>query len=338
MLLAPSVHATGPGGAYSIAGSMSYENLFLVNGVTVNENLRGQAHDLYIEDAIQETTIATAGISAEYGRFGGGVVNVITKSGGNPFSGSLRDTLNNDNWRGLTPFAGDSKLDKLLPTYEYTLGGPVMKDRLWFFTAGRLQNLDERRTLAITNVPYDFSNRLRRYEAKATYSVTSGHRLEGAYTRSAEAQTNATFNPTTSMDTRSLYNANRVMDLATVSYSGVVSPSFFVEARLSARNETLENVGATVDRSHQRHLARRPVAGRAALLGADLLRGLRSRRARQPGRLRQGVVLPVEGRRRVAQPGLRLRRLQRPALCQQSSVGQRLPDSRHLVHRRTGRR
>ena len=72
---------------------MSYENLFLVNGVTVNENLRGQAHDLYIEDAIQETTIATAGVSAEYGRFSGGVVNVITKSGGNLFSGSFRDTL-----------------------------------------------------------------------------------------------------------------------------------------------------------------------------------------------------------------------------------------------------
>ena len=39
MLLAPSVHPTGPSGAYSIAGSLSFENLFLVNGVTVNENL-----------------------------------------------------------------------------------------------------------------------------------------------------------------------------------------------------------------------------------------------------------------------------------------------------------
>ena len=147
------------------------ENLFLINGVTVNENLRGQPHDLYIEDAIQETTIATAGVSAEYGRFGGGVVNVITKSGGNLFSGSLRDTLNNDNWRALTPFTGDSKLDKVLPAYEYTLGGPVMKDRLWFFAAGRRQNSEERRTLAVTNAPYDFSSRLRRYEGKATYSL-----------------------------------------------------------------------------------------------------------------------------------------------------------------------
>ncbi len=245
VLMAPSVHATGPGGAYSIAGSMSYENLFLVNGVTVSENLRGQPYDLYIEDAIQETTVATAGISAEYGRFGGGVVNVITKSGGNQFSGSLRNTLNNDNWRALTPFTGDSKVDKVLPAYEYTLGGPVKKNRVWFFTAGRLQDTNERRTLVSSNVPYDFSNALRRYEAKATYSLAPGHRLEGAFTDSTEAQTNATFNPTTSMDERSLYNANRAMNLTTVNYSGVVTTHLFVEARVSARNETLTNVGAT---------------------------------------------------------------------------------------------
>src|SRR4030095_1479912 len=104
MMLAPSVHRTGPSGSYSIAGAQTFENLFLVNGVTVNENLRGQAYDLYIEDAIQETTVATAGVSAEYGRFGGGVVNIITKSGGNMFKGSFRDTLNNDKWRKMSPF------------------------------------------------------------------------------------------------------------------------------------------------------------------------------------------------------------------------------------------
>ena len=74
---------------------MSFDNLFLVNGVVVNENLRGQPHDLYIEDAIQETTILTGGISAEYGRFTGGVVSTLTKSGGNEFTGSLRDSLTN---------------------------------------------------------------------------------------------------------------------------------------------------------------------------------------------------------------------------------------------------
>ena len=239
LLLAPSVHASGPRGAYSIAGAMSFDNLFLVNGVTVNENLRGQAHDLYIEDAIQETTIATAGISAEYGRFTGGVVNLITKSGGNTFSGSFRDSLTNDDWRSLTPFPNDSTTDTLLSTYEYTLGGPVMTDRLWFFTAGRLQNNEERRTLAVTGVPYDFSNTLRRYEGKGTFSLRQGQRIEGAYTRYIDDATNQTFSTTTSMDLNSLYNASRRMDLLTVSYSGVFSPNLFVEARYSARNENL---------------------------------------------------------------------------------------------------
>ena len=101
LLMAPSVHPSGPSGNYSIAGAMSFESLFLVNGVTVNENLRGQAFNIYIEDAIQETTVATDGVSAEFGRFSGGLVNVITKSGGNLFSGSFRETVLNDNWRAL---------------------------------------------------------------------------------------------------------------------------------------------------------------------------------------------------------------------------------------------
>ena len=101
LLMSPSVHPSGPSGAYSISGSMWSETLYMVNGVNVSENLRGQALNLIIEDAVQETTVATAGVSAEFGRFGGGVINVVTKSGGNTFTGTFRDTLNNDNWRSV---------------------------------------------------------------------------------------------------------------------------------------------------------------------------------------------------------------------------------------------
>src|SRR5256885_7156301 len=100
LLMSPAIHASGPNGAYSISGAMSFESAFLINGVNVNENIRGQPTNPYIEDAVQETTVATDGVSAEFGHFSGGVVNVVTKSGGNIFSGSFRDTLNNDNWRG----------------------------------------------------------------------------------------------------------------------------------------------------------------------------------------------------------------------------------------------
>ncbi len=115
ILLFPGVHPTGPSGGYSISGAVSYEGLYTVNGVAVTENLRGQPIHLYIEDALQETTITASGVSAEFGRFGGGMVGAVTKSGGNQFSGSYRQSFNNDSWRTKTPFANDVKTDSTIP-------------------------------------------------------------------------------------------------------------------------------------------------------------------------------------------------------------------------------
>jgi outer membrane receptor for ferrienterochelin and colicin len=253
MLLAPSVTATGPSGNFSIAGAMSFENLYMINGVTVNENVRGQAFNLYIEDAIQETTVATAGVSAEYGRFGGGVVNMITKSGGNQFSGSFRDSLNNDRWRTLVPnrpgdaFSGEtdaSRVDDVVPTYEYTLGGPIVRDRLWFFTAGRFQDQATARQLVITNIPYTQGVNSKRYEGNATYSLNSNHRFQGTFIKETLNETNNTFSTAASMDLRSLNDRQQPQDLFTMNYSGVITPQFFVEARYSRRNFSFVGSGA----------------------------------------------------------------------------------------------
>jgi outer membrane receptor protein involved in Fe transport len=260
LLMAPAVHPTGPSGAYSIAGSTSFENLFMVNGVTVNENLRGQANDLYIEDAIQEATVATGGISAEYGRFSGGVVNVVTKSGGNLYQGTFRETMFNDQWRALTPFettaiAGGatdarkqcevSNINCVVPTHEYTFGGPIMKDRLWFFTAGRIQTRTEGRQLVQTNIAYTYERPTRRYEGKGTFSVNANHRFQGAYTKIIDKQINNTFSTNASMDLNSLNNRETPQDLYVVSYSGVLSSKLFVEGLFSKRHFSFIGDGAT---------------------------------------------------------------------------------------------
>ena len=267
LLMAPGVHPSGPNGAYSISGATSFESLFLVNGVTVNENTRGQPNTLFIEDAIQETTVATAGVSAEFGRFSGGVINVVTKSGGNLFSGSLRDSLANDNWRALTslpggafvpndrtqtvptaalaadsPYPGDVKFNHVVPTYEYTFGGPVLKDHLWFFTAGRLQDQIANRQTFVTNIPYTFSQNEKRYEANVTYSANTNHRVYGAFTKILLAQNNQS--QQNIMDLSSLYDASVPQDLYTVSYSGVLSPTLFVEARYNSRHFTGQGAGS----------------------------------------------------------------------------------------------
>ena len=120
-----------------------------------------------------------------------------------------------------------------------------MRDRLWFFTAGRFQDTKDGRTTAITNIPYTFSSQLRRYEGKGTYSLTSNHRFEGAYIASTDHQTNASQNPANVMDTNSLYDGKRNMNLSTINYAGILTPAFAIEARFSVRNETLKDIGAT---------------------------------------------------------------------------------------------
>ena len=249
LMMAPGVHPTGPAGAFSFGGSVTFENLFLLNGVSINENIRGQAFDTAIEDAIQETTVANGGVSAEFGRFSGGVVNIITKSGGNRLSGSFRESLNNDKWRTLTPFeterletTPEPRIDKVVPTSEYTLGGPVMRDRLWFFTSGRLRDESQGRTLIATNVPYEFREEQRRYEIKGTYSLTPEHRFQVNYNHHDRTQINYTFNQNLTMDTRSLGTRRLPERLYAANYSGMLTSKLLVEALVSKR--TLGFIGA----------------------------------------------------------------------------------------------
>jgi outer membrane receptor for ferrienterochelin and colicin len=244
VLLAPGTSSNGPGGNVTFSGAMSYEGLFLVNGVVSNETLRNQSTLLFIEDAVEETKTSTTAISAEYGRFSGGVANMITKSGGNEFSGSFRTTFINDDWRSLTPYeaglAEDPRIDKIVPTYEATLGGPIFKDKLWFFGAGRFQKNEDSATTFFTNIAYPNTVDDRRYEGKLTYAINQKHTLKGAYTNRNRKETNNTFGDV--MDRDSFYDNEEPTSLLSANYTGILSSNFFVEAQYSRR--TLSFIGS----------------------------------------------------------------------------------------------
>ncbi|HTM02789.1 MAG TPA: carboxypeptidase regulatory-like domain-containing protein [Vicinamibacterales bacterium] len=247
VLLAPNVKASGPGGtqgadgALAISGAMSFDSIYMINGVAVTENLRGQPFNLFIEDALQETTVATAGVSAEYGRFGGGIVNAITKSGGNRFSGSFRDSFNNDSWRTTTPFK-ETRLDKTIPTYEYTLGGPVARDRIWFFTAGRIRNSEDARQTFVTNISYPRRNEEKRFEGKITSSLTPNHSVRGSYLKITQLVVNNIFQ--NGMDLRSLFNQGQPQDLLSLNYNGIFGRSLTIEGQYSSRHFAISGAGA----------------------------------------------------------------------------------------------
>ena len=136
-LLSPGTINNGPRNALVISGATADQNLIMVDGAVIQENLRGQTHALFIEDAIQETTVLTGAISAEYGRFQGGVVNSITKSGGNEFHGSYRDNLDKPSWKHPSAFGEPRGGNITNQVHEGTVGGRIIRDRLWFFSAGR---------------------------------------------------------------------------------------------------------------------------------------------------------------------------------------------------------
>jgi len=247
--LAPGVHATGPrsGGTrdsnITISGAQSYESLFLINGVVVNENLRGQATNLFIEDAIQETTTMTSGVSAEYGRFAGGVVNMLTKSGGNEFSGSLRANLENDSWVEATPVTV-SRTDKVNETFEVTLGGKLLQDKLWFFAAARDRGISEQRQTTGTNISMPYGEDELRYEGKLTYSLTPEHRLIASYSERNRDWTNYYYSSYPPVDRAQFYDRSIPETLLSLNYTGVLSDNLFLEGQYSQRELTFVGSGS----------------------------------------------------------------------------------------------
>lgn len=239
-LLAPGTTNNGPRGAMQISGSFASDNLIMVNGAIIQENLRGQADPLFIEDALQETTILTGAVSAEYGRFTGGVVSSITKSGGNEFSGSLRDNFSSPEWTEKTDFPGDVAPEgDVNEVYEGTLGGRFIRDRLWFFTAGRWEE-----TTNLTNYQFrlgnpqqNYSTRTHhRFEGKLTGALTPNHNLVASYMEAPVKSTN-------NIQLLGVYEERAIdpsvenpYDFKVLNYNGVITPNFLLEAQYSEKN------------------------------------------------------------------------------------------------------
>ena len=241
----------------TISGAFAYDNVFLVDGVDVNDNLLGSMNELFIEDAIGEVQVLTSGVTAEYGRFSGGVVNVITKSGSNLFSGSYRTTFTRPSWTKETPFEVANNIERGKPTpanpylndklsrfSEFTGGGPLAKDRVWFFLAGRFENSSTFGTMPATAVPYTKTNDSKRYEGKLTGSLKQGHTLQGSF---IDNRVNRGNEPVLSfsIDKAALISPKVPNRLGVVNYNAALNQRMLLSAQYSQKDWATEGVGGT---------------------------------------------------------------------------------------------
>lgn len=233
--LAPGV-TTGAGGRAAMSGSATYENKYLVNGADTNDNLFNSDVNLFIEDAIDETQVMSNNVSAEYGRFTGGVINAITKRGGNDFEGSLRVVANNNAWNAMLPYQNrDAIVDKLNTTYTLTFGGPILKDRWWFFTAGRFTKTDT--ALSLPETGWDYTQKFdeKRYEVNTTFQLTTDHRFGASYLRREPTTKDRRPLTNNTADLAGLQNRADVMSLTTFTYDGVITSNLNVNVMFTKK-------------------------------------------------------------------------------------------------------
>ncbi len=126
------VSGNGNSGQMSVNGQRESANSFLVNGGDVEESVNNGASIVPTLDSIQEFRLLTSSFNAEYGRFSGAIVNVVTKSGTNEVHGSVYEFLRNDamdsrNYFDLT--RGELRRNQ----FGGTIGTPVVKNKLFFF-------------------------------------------------------------------------------------------------------------------------------------------------------------------------------------------------------------
>jgi Carboxypeptidase regulatory-like domain/TonB-dependent Receptor Plug Domain len=175
-------------------GAPNNANLYIMDSVDTTDPTTGTFGANLNFEAIQEVSVSTSAVSVEYGRGQGAIVNVITKSGTNRFEGSAKYIIVNDNWdkqqSTVNEVTGASnarvKFDKVNPAYALTFGGPIWRNKAWFFGAYEYATNTTPRRQTSGPIPEDYQQSTENnfLNVRGTYQIADGHQAWLKYFRS----------------------------------------------------------------------------------------------------------------------------------------------------------
>ncbi len=116
-------------------GSFDSSNQYYLDGVNITDPVTNTFSTGVNYDAIEAVEVLTGGMDAEYGRALGGAFNIVTKSGGNNFEGTAVFAYSNNDMVAAPELEGDSTNETFDQQLVLNLGGPILKDKIWFFAS-----------------------------------------------------------------------------------------------------------------------------------------------------------------------------------------------------------
>jgi len=207
LTMAPGVNDDDNDGNPSIAGGTGNSNAYILDGMESRDPVTGTFGENFNFDTVDQVEVKLVGVSAEYGQFQGGNVSIVTKSGSNEFTGSIRDEITDPSWQneyalnqGAFGPAGppDANADGLpdIPArsdstkshaLQATIGGPVVRDNAWFYIAYSRPETSRQEVLGNpTGGPFGNGTYVRLFQGdfslgKLTWQVSNNHRVQGTY-------------------------------------------------------------------------------------------------------------------------------------------------------------
>ncbi|HJS59986.1 MAG TPA: TonB-dependent receptor, partial [Vicinamibacteria bacterium] len=159
---------------------ISRDNFYYIDGINVTDSISGTFGANLNTEVIQEQKVLTGGIPAEFVGAPGLLSNVVTKSGSNTFHGSVNYFFQNDSLVEENKNAPEQKFS----TFDtaFTLGGPIVKDQLWFFGSyRRLERDDDVTTLDTNQFLRSVNNSQDQWYGKSSWRPTSNDTLSFTY-------------------------------------------------------------------------------------------------------------------------------------------------------------
>ncbi len=215
---------------------------FMVDGVDNTQRGGPGRLGIFSPEDIQETKVIANSMDAEYGRTVGGIISMITKSGTNEVHGEGLVLLRRPGLIARPSLAPKPKPFQQWATYSTNIGGPVIKDKLFYFVSGEYEPEDGARPITITpqnaallNIPASdlgnapFKQRFQSYLGRLDYQLNQNNNF---YFRYSEFQTPSQFNTSGGLLTQSASNNfNDRNDTASSQWTRIINPDLVNELR-----------------------------------------------------------------------------------------------------------